>query len=177
MSDAASGVLSQQSHLPKQTRGISGRVFVFLFVIFLIVSGIAMFSIAARFQTIMGKLEVVRSLWPKASMALKPRYSMASQEFADSTKKTKEWDTWFQEFEASSQFDRQSVAASELEDQIAIMNLDSPWRPTDFEESSVKQLLQADHERRLIQEDFLGRLTVEALRLKLPPIFRYSQKP
>ena len=44
-----------------------------------------MFAVAVRFQTIMARLEESRSLWPKASFELEPRYDHFREVFVAST--------------------------------------------------------------------------------------------
>ncbi|MEQ1826555.1 MAG: hypothetical protein ABL921_11445 [Pirellula sp.] len=83
----------------------------------------------------------------------------------------KAWKESIAEFYATSQFDYQSVTARNLELQIAESTGKSDWYRTDFERPSIAKLIEADQQRKFVQQDVLGWITVQGLRLKLPPIF------
>jgi hypothetical protein len=132
-----------------------------------------MFAVGARFQTIMSRLEEVRSLWPKASQKLRVRYDSASSSAGESDAKLATDESWGElkrKFEATSQFDHQSEASTEIENQIA-KRLGKSWNQSDFEDPAVAKLLSADQKRKQVQSDAIGWLTIKSLRLKLPPIF------
>jgi len=158
----------------KQTRGIPGRVFVLVFVVALIIIGSLTFAVGRRFQTIMDRLEVVRSLWPNASQELRQRYDLAISTFDDlktSDSERSEISRLREEFELTSQFDRQSVAAAQLEEKIALAVGDEAWNLKDFERPALSKLIDADQQRKQVQDGIIGWLTISGLRLKLPPIF------
>ena len=158
----------------KYPRGLSGRLFVVPFVLVLVVLGLLMFAVAARFQTIMSLLEESRSLWPTASQELGLRYDRLNEHFedvsvADAVKQ--DWISNQWEFKASSQFDRQSIASQMIENRIR-QSLDEFHRvAADFEKPSILKLREVEGRRKKSQEGILGWLTVQGLRLKLPPIY------
>jgi hypothetical protein len=158
----------------KQTRGIPGRVFVWVFVVALIIIGSLTFAVGRRFQTIMDRLEVVRSLWPNASQELNQRYALAITALEDlktSASARSEIAQLRTEFELTSQFDRQSVAAAQLEEKLGIAVGNSSWNREDFERPALSKLINADRQRKRVQDGMIGWLTIRGLRLKLPPIF------
>jgi hypothetical protein len=158
----------------ERPRGIPGRLFVFPFVLVTVVLGILMFSVAMRFQTIMARLEEVRSLWPNASQELEPRYKRISDNLMSSnvTPAVKEeWESGLQAFHLSGLFDRQSAASIALERQIEKAQSVSARSPSDFDLPGISKLLQAEQRRRESQDDMIGWLTVQSLRLKLPLIY------
>jgi len=170
VTDEINDPISESNH----PGGIPGRLFVLPFVSILIVLGVLMFAIAVRFQTIMTRLEVVRSEWPKASQELSQRYDRFNDSFAASnvTEANKEvWTNNQREFKVSSQFDRQSAASLVIEKQIK-QSLDDFHRgESDFELPGITKLMEAESRRKKAQDDILGWLTVQVLRLKLPPIY------
>ncbi len=158
----------------KRPSGIPGRFFVFPFVLVTVVLGVLMFSVAMRFQTIMVRLEEVRSLWPNASQELAPRYERLSDNLMNSnvTPAVKEeWESGRQAFHVSGLFDRQSTASIALERQIAKSLSVSDRNLSDFDSPSISKLLEAEQRRRVSQDDMIGWLTVQSLRLKLPLIY------
>lgn len=158
----------------KQTRGIPGRVFVLIFVVALMIIGSLTFAVGRRFQTIMDRLEVVRSLWPNASQELRRRYDLAITTFDDlktSDSERSDISRLRAEFELTSQFDRQSVAAAQLEGKIALAVGNDAWNLKDFERPALSKLIDADQQRKQVQDGMIGWLTISGLRLKLPPIF------
>lgn len=158
----------------KHPGGIPGRLFVLPFVSFLVVLGMLMFAIAVRFQTIMTRLEVVRSEWPKASQELNQRYDRFNDSFAASNVSQaikEDWTNNKREFKVSSQFDRQSAVSLVIEKQIRQSLDDFHWGESDFELPGITKLMEAESRRKKSQNDILGWLTVQALRLKLPPIY------
>ena len=158
----------------KHPGGIPGRLFVLPFVSFLVVLGMLMFAIAVRFQTIMTRLEVVRSEWPKASQELNHRYDRFNDSFAASNVSQaikEDWTNNKREFKVSSQFDRQSAVSLVIEKQIRQSLDDFHWGESDFELPGITKLMEAESRRKKSQNDILGWLTVQALRLKLPPIY------
>jgi hypothetical protein len=155
-------------------RGIPGRLFVFPFVMVTAVLGILMFSVAMRFQAIMARLEEVRSLWPNASQELGPRY----KRFSDNLMKSnvapaakEEWESGLQAFHLSGLFDQQSAASIALERQIGKALSASERTLSDFDSPGIAKLLKAEQRRRVNQDDMIGWLTVQSLRLKLPSIY------
>ena len=157
----------------KQTRGIPGRVFVLIFVVALVIIGSLTFAVGRRFQ-IMDRLEVVRSLWPNASQELRRRYDLAITTFDDlktSDSERSDISRLRAEFELTSQFDRQSVAAAQLEGKIALAVGNDAWNLKDFERPALSKLIDADQRRKQVQDGMIGWLTISGLRLKLPPIF------
>ncbi len=158
----------------KHPGSLSGRLFVVPFVLVLVVLGFLMFAVAARFQTIMSQLEESRSLWPTASQELGLRYDRLNDLFedvsvADAVKQN--WISNQREFNASSQFDRQSIASQLIENRIR-QSLDEFQRMvTDFEKPGIQKLREVEVRRKKSQEGILGWLTVQGLRLKLPPIY------
>jgi hypothetical protein len=155
-------------------RGIPGRVFAVVFVLSLLAICALTFAIGARFQSLMNRLEAVRSLWPNASQELKRRYDRFAEELMDQPASDlihSEIQDWKNEFDESSQFDRQSVAASQLEQQILRATGQSSWHASDFDEPAIRKLLVADQQRKQSQNSMIGWLTIQGLRLKLPPIF------
>ena len=154
--------------------GIPGRLFFLPFVSVLVVLGVLMFAIAVRFQTIMTRLEVVRSEWPKASQELNQRYDRFNDSFAASNVSQaikEDWTNNKREFKVSSQFDRQSAVSLVIEKQIRQSLDDFHWGESDFELPGITKLMEAESRRKKSQNDILGWLTVQALRLKLPPIY------
>lgn len=160
--------------IPKEKRGIPGRVFVLCFVpILILLSGIT-FGIGYRFQVIMNRLEQVRSLWPNASVELKERYDRLSVALAEanaSPEKVSQMANLRLSFDQASQFDSQSVAAFSIERAIPMLIDSKNWKVEDFRLPALQKLLESDRERASVQNDSLGWLTVRSLRLKLPPIF------
>ena len=158
----------------KHPGGISGRLFVLPFVGVLVFLGFLTFSMAVRFQSIMARLEEVRSVWPIASVELSQRYDRLNETFAGSNVgKTiiAEWESKRREFKVSSQFDRQSAASLVIENQI-VRSLEGNQRSiSDFELPGISKLLEAENRRRTAQNGIIGWLTVQGLRLKLPPIY------
>ena len=158
----------------KHPGGIPGRLFVLPFVSILVVLGVLMFAIAVRFQTIMTRLEVARSQWPMASQELGQRYDRVNDCFAAQSVAVaiqEDWANNRREFKASSQFDRQSKASFVIEKQISQTLENSQRSESDFELPGISKLMEAENRRKKSQEGFLGWLTVQALRLKLPPIY------
>ena len=158
----------------KHPGGIPGRLFVLPFVSVLVVLGTLMFAVAVRFQTIMARLEVVRSDWPKASQELGQRYDRFNDSFAASNVSQaikEDWTNNKREFKVSSQFDRQSAVSLVIEKQIRQSLDDFHWGESDFELPGITKLMEAESRRKKSQNDILGWLTVQALRLKLPPIY------
>lgn len=163
----------------KQPGSISGKAFALAFVVLLVFLCYLMFAVAVRFQTIMARLEEVRSLWPNASRELVPRYDrlndfVANAEIPESIKK--EWEANRQDFGVSSQFDRQSVASARIEDQLrttAIVTKSSDPISSDpeFESPGISKLMEAESRRKTAQSGPIGWLTVQGLRLRLPPIY------
>lgn len=156
---------------PAVPPGIPGRLFVVPFILVLLVLGFLMFSVGARFQTIMGRLEQVRSLWPRASQKLKVRYD-AYAEAVDASRPSDETNVseLREKFDATSLFDTQSVASMVFEDHIA-NKVGKDWRSSDFQEADVAKLIETDRQRSIDQHGFIGWLTVNGLRLKLPPVY------
>ena len=158
----------------KHPGSLSGRMFVVPFVLVLVVLGGLMFAVAARFQSIMAQLEESRSLWPTASQELGLRYDRMNDFFnnvsvADAVKQ--DWMNCQTEFRASSQFDRQSIASQRIENRIR-QSLDELQRNfTDFEKPEILKLTKMEGRRKKSQEGIVGWLTVQGLRLKLPPIY------
>ena len=163
----------------KKPASISGKAFALPFVVVLIFLVYLMFAVAVRFQTIMARLEEVRSLWPNASKELVPRYErlngfVANASVSESVKK--EWEADWQEFGMSSQFDRQSVASLQIESllEMAALDLrndDAANSGSDFSSPGISKLIEAESRRTIAQNGAIGWLTVQGLRLKLPPIY------
>ena len=163
----------------KQPARISGKAFALPFIVVLIFLVYLMFAVAVRFQTIMARLEEVRSLWPNASKELVPRYErlngfVANASVSESVKK--EWEADWQEFGMSSQFDRQSVASLQIESQLKMAALDlikdaAASNGSDFSSPGISKLIEAESRRKSAQNGAIGWLTVQGLRLKLPPIY------
>ncbi|MCY2985495.1 MAG: hypothetical protein NTY15_17855 [Planctomycetota bacterium] len=133
-----------------------------------------MFSVAMRFQTIMARLEEVRSLWPNASKELEPRYERISVNLMRSdiaTAVKEEWESARQVFHLSGLFDRQSAASIALERQMEKALSESERNLSDFDLPGISKLLEAEQRRRVSQDDMIGWLTVQSLRLKLPLIY------
>ncbi len=158
----------------KHPGGIPGRLFVLPFVSVLVVLGSLMFAVAVRFQTIMSRLEDVRSQWPKASQELGFRYDRFNDSIAASTVAAaikEEWTNNRREFNVSSQFDRQSVASLAIEKQIRQSLEGAQQSEADFNLPGLSKLMDSESRRKTSQDDILGWLTVQGLRLKLPPIY------
>jgi len=158
----------------QQARGIPGRVFVFLFVPVLLVLGGLTFSMAVRFQAIMGCLEQSRSLWPNASQELRARYDRFSRvlpELTNSVSIQKEIASLRNQFDSSSQFDRQSVVALHFEKSIELVTNQVDWDHADFQQQATQKMIVADRKRKLAQSGMIGWFTIQGLRLKLPPVF------
>lgn len=163
----------------RQPVGISGKAFALPFIVVLVFLVYLMFAVAVRFQTIMARLEEVRSLWPNASKELAPRYErlsgiVANASIPESVKK--EWETDCQEFRMSSQFDRQSIASLKIERQVKIVASDSisdesAGSRSDFSLPGISKLIEAESRRKSAQNGAIGWLTIQGLRLKLPPIY------
>ena len=129
---------------------------------------------ARRFQTIMARLEESRSLWPTASQELGPRYEQLTEAIEASTmdQALKEgWTNNRKEFNGSSQFDRQSAASLMIENQIRRNFKKSERDDSDFTSPGISKLIEAESRRKKTQDDIIGWLTVQGLRLKLPPIY------
>ncbi len=160
-------------------KGIPGKLFVIPFVFALIVLCVLMIAVAFRFQSIMVRLEVSRSLWPAASQELGPRYKRINESILGALKgDAKEMDlaSSMREFNGSTQFDRQANASMVIENQItrALKGLDhsdAPMFDADLRLPGISKLIDAERRRRESQSDFIGWLTVRALRLKLPNIY------
>ena len=158
----------------KRPLGIPGRLFVGPFVLVTVVLGVLMFSIAMRFQTIMARLEEVRSLWPNASQELAPRYDRINENLIKSNVALavkEEWELGRQAFQASGLFDRQSTVSVALERQIASTLPALERNLSDFDSPGIAKLLEAEQRRKVSQDDMIGWLTVQSLRLKLPSIY------
>jgi len=163
----------------KKPGSISGKAFALPFVVILVFLCYLMFAIAVRFQTIMARLEEVRSLWPNASRELVPRYERLNHFFADAAipeSVKKEWESNLQEFGVSSQFDRQSVASLQIENQLGIVansssSDDSARTSSEFALPGISKLIEAESRRKIAQKGAIGWLTIQGLRLKLPPIY------
>ena len=163
----------------KKPGSISGKAFALPFVVVLVFLCYLMFAVAVRFQTIMARLEEVRSLWPNASNELVPRYDRLNDfflhaEIPESVKE--EWVSNRQEFGVSSQFDRQSVASSQIEKQFRIAATgssidDSASIRSEFALPGISKLIEAESRRKAAQNGAIGWLTIQGLRLKLPPIY------
>ena len=168
----------------KQPSSISGKAFALPFVVVLVFLCYLMFAVAVRFQTIMARLEEVRSLWPNASRELVPRYDRLNDffkhaEIPESVKK--EWESNRQEFGVSSQFDRQSVASSQIENQFGIAATgsssdDLASTSSEFALPGISKLIEAESRRKVAQNGAIGWLTIQGLRLKLPPIYEPLNK-
>jgi len=171
----SSNVISDDSFpKSKHPAGISGRLFVLPFVGVLVFLGFLTFSMAVRFQSIMAILEEVRSVWPNASSELSQRYDRLNKTFAGSNVAEtikEEWESKRREFKVTSQFDRQSVASLVIENQIVRSLEGSQQISADFELPGISKLLEAENRRRTAQNGIIGWLTVQGLRLKLPPIY------
>ena len=153
--------------------GIPGRLFVVPFVLVTVALGGLMFSVAMRFQTIMARLEEVRSLWPNASQELGQRYERINEALVRSNGAStkEEWESVRQAFYFSNLFDRQSAVSIAVEQQIA-KSLSAPDRNlSDFELPGISKLMDAEQRRKNSQNDLIGRLTVQSLRLQLPSIY------
>jgi Na+-transporting methylmalonyl-CoA/oxaloacetate decarboxylase gamma subunit len=163
----------------RQPVSISGKAFALPFIVVLVFLVYLMFAVAVRFQTIMARLEEVRSLWPNASKELVPRYERLSSIVANAPVPEsikKEWETGCKEFGVSSQFDRQSVASLQIESQwrraaIDSISADSVGSSSDFSLPGVSKLIEAESHRKSAQNGAIGWLTIQGLRLKLPPIY------
>ena len=158
----------------KSPSGIPGRLFVIPFVLVLTILGVLMFSVAVRFQSIMARLEEARSLWPNGSQELETRYDSIKDSLIHSGASEtvrNEWDVARQEFNLSSLFDRQSIASVALERQIFKTRTASERNSSDFDLPGISKLIEAESRRKKSQEDMIGWLTVQGLRLKLPPIY------
>ena len=166
----------QTTNVPK---GIPGKLFAIPFVILLVLLCLLMIAVAIRFQTIMARLEESRSLWPEASQDLVPRYAQIDEPFLASLSgesKNIDWASSKKEFQVSSQFDRQASASMVIENQIAkAIPASNPSDSSQFvsklNSPGVAKLIEAERRRKVAQEDFIGWLTVRALRLKLPNIY------
>ena len=127
----------------------------------------------------MARLEEVRSLWPNASKELVPRYDRLNEFFTDTAipeSVKEEWVSNRKEFGASSQFDRQSVASSQIEKQFKIAVTgssieDSANASSEFALPGMSKLIEAESRRKVAQNGAIGWLTIQGLRLKLPPIY------
>lgn len=158
----------------KRPLGIPGRLFVGPFVLVTVVLGVLMFSVAMRFQTIMTRLEEVRSLWPKASQELAPRYDRINENLTKANVPPavkEEWESGRQAFQASGLFDRQSTVSVALERQIASSLPAAERNLSDFDSPGIAKLIEAEQRRKVSQGDMIGWLTVQSLRLKLPSIY------
>ena len=76
----------------------------------------------------------------------------------------------------SSQFDRQSIASLKIERQVKIVASDSisdesAGSRSDFSLPGISKLIEAESRRRSEQNGAIGWLTIQGLRLKLPPIY------
>ncbi len=158
----------------KHPGGIPGKWFVLLFVVALVVLGGVTFAMARRFQTIMARLEESRSLWPTASQELGPRYDQLTESMEASSMDPVLKEGWMnnrKEFNVSSQFDRQSAASLTIENQIRRNFKESERDDSDFKSPGISKLIEAESRRKESQDDIIGWLTVQGLRLKLPPIY------
>lgn len=161
-------------NIAKHPGGIPGKWFVLPFVVALVVLGGVTFAMARRFQTIMARLEESRSLWPTASQKLGQRYEQLTKSMDTSTMEQALKEGWTnnrKEFNVSSQFDRQSAASLTIENQIRRNFKESERNESDFKSPGISKLIQAESRRKKAQDDIIGWLTVQGLRLKLPPIY------
>lgn len=157
-----------------QPVGLPGRLFVVPFVVVLVLLGVVLFAVAARFQTIMAQLEEARSLWPNASAELGMRYDRLNELFEVGSigdAAHEDWTINQREFRASSQFDRQSSVSLLIENQIRQSLKDFQRADSDFEMPGILKLREVERRRKKSQHDITGWLTVQGLRLKLPPIY------
>ncbi len=152
---------------------IPGKRFTVPLILLILIGIGCVLSIAIRFQVLMNQLDRVRSLWPYAAVQLEQRYQAINAEANefDSDERDR-WTGAYDQFCATSQFDRQSKAAAELE--VIIRRS----RPHEVILSHGKDLgkdlsafLAADSARNQLQSDWIGRLTIVSLQLKLPPCF------
>ena len=81
------------------------------------------------------------------------------------------WTKNRKEFSVSSQFDRQGAASLVIEDQLRRNFQNSQRTASDFDSPGISKLIEAEGRRKKSQEDIIGWLTVQGLRLKLPPIY------
>jgi hypothetical protein len=158
----------------KHPGGIPGKWFVLPFVASLVLLGGLTFAMARRFQTIIARLEESRSLWPAASLELGPRYDQLNESINASKMDpafTQGWTNNRKEFKVSSQFDRQSAASLTIENQIRQNFKESERDDSDFKSPGISKLIESEGRRKKAQDDIIGWLTVQGLRLKLPPIY------
>ncbi len=160
-------------------KGIPGKLFVVPFVVMLVLLCGLMIAVAIRFQTIMARLEESRSLWPEASKELAPRYAKIDETFMSGLTGEAKGIDWIgskEQFRGSTLFDRQASASLAIENQIAKANRGSQPSEgvpaaSDLKSPGIANLVDAERRRKIAQGDFIGWLTIRALRLKLPDIY------
>jgi hypothetical protein len=156
---------------------IRGKWFVapFVFVLLLILAWTL--SIAIQFQTIMTRLDRARTDWPAASQDLAKRFA----EFDADVKSSRSsingadlatWNQAYAAFQETSQYDRQSIHAANLER----IRLKAGDRSVPLESTpAITQLLARERDRLQAQQSMVGRWAITALRLKLPGTFTSSE--
>ncbi len=138
----------------------------------------------------MKQLDEVRALWPNASMFLDEQYAKADKEIRGSSAildadQMKLWQSEYAAFQETTQFDRQVVHALKIESLLnprptpSDRGLTTPDGADSNDQKnwndSMTKLLIAEQRRLELESGFIGKLTTESLRLKLPPIFRFRR--
>lgn len=115
----------------------------------------------------MRSLDQTRSTWPAASAELAARYEQFDKSLSAPEQKDDTWSRAWKEFRETTQYDRQVTQAIALEDEMGRMGGRSklPTSP------AFASFLQSEQNRLAAQKHWIGRLTITALQLKLPPTF------
>jgi hypothetical protein len=168
---------SDQASATARGLSISGKRFVFPFVLILAVLLAFTLAIAFQFQFIMRRLDDARSCWPPASAALSPRYTAIDRWQSNAKDLPDDWrSAWRQEFEAfmhTAQYDRQMPHAAKLEElfqriaQNATLAQSLPV-PTAFPSApAIDRWLSIEKLRVENEQGWLGQCTMQILRLHL----------
>lgn len=153
---------------------IRGKWFVAPFVIVLGLLLALTLSIALQFQSIMHRLDDARTDWPAASRELGNRFADFDSRLRDSSASLvdadrKAWETEYAAFLETTQYDRQAKHAAQLERLFA--KSQSSTAATDQQSKnsdSIQELVASERSRRDVEQSWIGRLTINSLRLKLP---------
>lgn len=168
--------LAGDTKVDVRTKGmVPGKVFVIPFAVILLFLLWLVFSMAVRFQAIMGQLEKSRAAWPAVAQQLKSRYESIEKGAVELPPEI--WKPFAEQkllFDASTQFDLQVGHALEMEQLLGresvAKQLPSNLAAVDTEE--VRKLVSLEEQREKLQNGFVGGCTMGGLRLKLPPFFQ-----
>jgi hypothetical protein len=164
------------SHIAPTGWVIRGKWFVVPFVIVLCLLLALTLSMALQFQSIMQRLDNARTDWPAASRELEQRYAEFDTQFRNGTTMLgdadgKAWETEYSAFLETTQYDRQAKHAAQLERLLAKSQASPKTDSDKVPSESIVALVAAEQSRRDVEQSWIGRWTITALRLKLPETY------